>query len=298
MILAGVMLMGLASLFLGPAPRAGAAVTPSQDACHVTSNAAPVGNCGAFKLLLRDTFNGQHAAKGSFSGCAGEGDFKCSGLKQYGTGTGSIYRSIGAYPSGWDDTATSGNDGNGGRTLGGHYRPDDTTWISPSGTDGQLHVKMYRPAAGGSNHVAALVPVKCMGLRYGKFTERLVVRTRTPGFKMAHLRYTPNEVDYPEAGGNFDHDPVSMFTHEFNESKADVAPNSAWTSWHTYSTEIVPGHIRFYLDGKLVKTVNADFPDAADWILQNESALAGSYAAKGSSVQIDTTWLTCYRYTP
>jgi hypothetical protein len=157
---------------------------------------------------------------------------------------------------------------------------------------------MYRPSAGGDNHVAAVVPRRCMDLRYGKFTERLVVRSLVNGYKMAHLRYTPNEVDYPEAGGNFHSDPVSLFTHKFNETGADVASNSAWTSFHTYSTEIVPDKIRFYFDGKLVKTVNADFPDHADWVLQNESALAGGYAAKGSSIKIDTTWVTCYAYQP
>lgn len=58
----------------------------------------------------------------------------------------------------------------------------------------------------------------------------------------------------------------------------------------------MPGQLRFYLDGKLVKTVNADFPDAADWVLQNESALGGGYAAKGSSINIDTSWVACYKY--
>jgi beta-glucanase (GH16 family) len=137
-----------------------------------------------------------------------------------------------------------------------------------------------------------------MGLRYGKFTERFRVSARTPGYKMAHLRYTPNEVDYPEAGGNFDSDPISEFTHGFSESGSDAAPNSAWTGYHTYSTEITPGHLRFYFDGKLFRTMNADFPDRADWVLQNESALAGAYAAKGSSVDVLTSWLTCYRYAP
>jgi hypothetical protein len=135
-----------------------------------------------------------------------------------------------------------------------------------------------------------------MNMQYGKFTERFIVRTRTNGYKMAHLRYTPNEVDFPEAGGNFSTDPISVFTHGFSEASADVASNGAWTSWHTASTEIVPGQLRFYLDGKRVKTVNANFPDKADWILQNESALGGGYAAKNSSVNIDTTFLTCYKY--
>lgn len=286
--------------FLGGS-RAGAAdVFPSQDACHVTSNASPAGDCGAFKLLDRETFNGYTVPLGSFTGCAGDGDFKCSGLKSKYAHT---YGTLGAYPRGWYDTANPRNHSNGNsRTFGGEYRADDTTWIAPASSaanaDGQLHVRMYRPAGSGDNHVSAPVPLKCMNLRYGKFTERTKISARTDGFKMAHLRYSPNEIDYPEAGGNFSSDPISEFTHGFSESGADAAGNSAWTSWHTYSLEIVPGHVRFYFDGKLFKTVNADFPDATDWVLQNESSLSGGYAAHGASVQIDTSWLTCYRYAP
>jgi hypothetical protein len=289
----------IGALFLGPASPAGAAVTPSQDACHVTNNSAPVGNCGSFRQVYRDSFNpGGVVASvplGAFSSCAGDGDFHCAGLKaKYRH----YYDTLGAYPNGWGDTADPSNHSNGNnRTFGGKYDPPTTTSVTSSSTgDGIMRVHMWRSANGGSNHVAAPVPLRCMGLRYGKFTERLRISATTPGYKMAHLRYTPNEVDYPEAGGNFDTDPVSEFTHGFAESGADAAGNAAWTGWHTYSTEIVPGHLRFYYDGKLFKTVNADFPDAADWILQNESALDGKYAAKGSSVNVDSSWLTCYRY--
>lgn len=277
---------------LGTGSSNAADVVPSQDACATTNNNTPLGNCGPFTQLWRDNFNGADAAVGKFSNCAGDGDFRCEGL----AGT-RYYDTVGAYPSGWEDTAKSGNDGNGGRTLGGYYRPENTVSVyTNSSGDGMMRVHMYRPSTGGSNRVAAVVPRKCMNMRYGKFTERLVVRSLTPGFKMAHLRYSPNEVDYPEAGGNFDSDPISWFTHGFYEGGNDVAPNSAWTTGHTYSQEITPGKIKFYFDGKLMNTVNADFPDKTDWVLQNESALAGSYAAAGSSVNIDTTFATCYSY--
>lgn len=265
-------------------------VFPSEDACHVTNNNTPVGNCGPFVQVYAENFNGADVALGKFKNCAGDGNFQCQGL----AGT-RYYDTLGAYPSGWDDTATSGNDGNGGRTLGGQYRPEDTTSVYTSSTgDGMMRVHMWRGT--GNIHSSAPVPRKCMNMQYGKFTERFVVRSRTNGYKMAHLRYTPNEVDYPEAGGNFSTDPISVFTHGFSEASGDAAGNSAWTTGHTYSTEIVPGQLRFYFDGKLFKTVNANFPDKADWILQNESALGGGYAAKNSSVDIDTTFLTCYKY--
>lgn len=252
---------------------------------------APGAHGTGFKLLYSENFNSASAKLGTFSKCAGDGDFRCAGAK----GT-RYYDTIGVYPNGWPDTATSGADGNGGRSVGGYYRPQDTVSVVRNGTDGQLRVRLWRPAAGGSLHVAAVVPRRCMNLRYGKFVERTIVRQLTPGYKMAHLRYTPNEIDYPEAGGNFKADPVSAFTHGFKESGTDVASNATWKQWHTYTTEVVPGAVRFYLDGKLKKSIKADFPDRADWVLQNESALAGAYAAPGSSVTIDTTSVACYSY--
>lgn len=272
--------------------RAQAADTfPSQDACHVTNNNTPRGNCGPFVQLYAEDFGAQDVPVGRFSSCAGDGNFKCEGLR---TSYGRYYNTLGAYPSGWPDTAASGADGNSG-PVPGYYRPESTMSVRKSGTDGQMRVVMT--SNGSVNKVAAPVPLKCMGIRYGKFSERVVVRSTTPGFKMAHLRYTPNEVDYPEAGETFASDPVSGFTHGFNESNWTAASNGSWTSWHTYSTEIVPGQLRFYFDGRLIKTVNADFPDAADWVLQNESALGRvAGAAPGSSVTIDTTWLSCYKY--
>lgn len=259
-------------------------------------NDLPQGDLPGWKQLYAENFNAVQVPVGAFSGCAGDGDHTCAGLR---AAYPRYHSTLGAYPDGWPDTATSGADGNGGRTLGGYYRPQDTmSVVRQSNGDGQMRVRMWRPAAGGAVHSAAPVPLKCMNLRYGKFSERFVVRTATPGYKMAHLHYSPDEIDYPEAGGNFATDPVSVFTHGFREYGKDVAPNSAWTSWHTYSTEITPSGVKAYLDGRLVASVSGSYPRPTPWVLQNESALAGVYAAKGSSVTIDTTWLTCYSYNP
>ncbi len=249
----------------------------------------PAYGAGTFTLVYSDSFN-ETAPQGAFSGCAGDGDFKCAGLKAAHP---HYYSTLGAYPNGWPDTATQR-----GYAQGGYYRPQSTiSVIRQSNGDGQLRVKMT--SDGTVNKVAAVVPRKCMNMRYGKFSERFVVRTRTAGFKTVPLHYGPNgeEVDYPEAGGDFSQDPISVFTHGFKESATDVAPNGSWTSWHTYTQERVPGQLRFYLDGRLVKTVGSDYPVATDWILQSESALNNQQAAAGSSVTIDTTWVSCYKYT-
>ncbi len=269
-----------------------AAVVASQDACHTTNNATPRGNCGPFTQVYADNFNGGNVPVRAFSSCAGDGNFKCAGLK---TKYPRYYSTLGAYPVGWTDTAGHNGDGNSG-PVPGDYRPDRTMSVVTNGTDGQMRVRMYY--ANGRNNVAAPVPVKC-NFRYGKVTERLIVRgPLSDRFKMAHLRYTPDEIDYPEAGSTFGSDPVMEFTHGFRESSGQAAPHSAWTSWHTYSTEIVPGQVRFYFDGRLFKTVNADYPRSAFWILQNESALGIDHVSGPVSQTIDTTWLTCYKYQP
>jgi hypothetical protein len=282
----GALLFGLTG------PWSAGAVTPSQDACKTVNNNTPRGDCGPFKQVYAENFNAQTVPVGAFSQCAGEGDFRCAGLK---TKYPRYYSTLGAYPVGWTDTAGHNGDGNSG-PVPGDYRPDKTMSVIKSSTgDGQMRVRMTY--SGGRNQVAAVVPVKC-NFRYGKVTERFIVRgPLSDRFKMAHLRYTPDEIDYPEAGGTFK-DPIYEYTHGFASSAAQAAPNSAWTSWHTYSTEITPGKVKFYFDGKLFKTVSGDYPRSAFWILQNESALGVSRVSGPTSQVIDTTWLTCYKYQP
>lgn len=281
--------MGLAYAGLVPAEAA-----TYDDVCVNKSapKSAPKGNCGAFTQVYRETFN-TSVPLGTFKNCGGDWDYKCEGAR----GT-RYYDTLGAYPNGWPDTATSGADGNGGRSFGGYYRPQDTMSVirSLDGKDGKLRVHMWRPASGGSVHSAAPVPTKCMNIRYGKFTERTAVWSPTNGYKMAHLHYTPDEIDYPEAGGNFATDPIYAYTHGFASSSTYVAPQSAWKTYHTFSTEILPGKVKIYYDNKLIRTINGDYPEETPWVLQNEAALAGGYAQPGSYSNIDTTWITCYKY--
>src|SRR5574337_265782 len=101
-----------------PSPAHAADTFPSQDACHVTNNNAPSGNCGSFTQVYRENFNAQQVPVGTFKSCAGDGDFKCAGA----AGT-RYYTALGAYPRGWYDTANPKNHSNGNdRTFGGEYR--------------------------------------------------------------------------------------------------------------------------------------------------------------------------------
>lgn len=281
------------ALLCAAVPASAADTFPSADACHAVNNNMPSGNCGKFKQVTALNFNAVQVPAGAFSGCV-DGSFACSGLKSRYP---SYYNTLGAYPSGWPDTAGNGADGNSGPVPGEYHPEKAVSVIKTAAGDGQLQVHMT--STGSQNSVAALVPRQCT-FRYGKFTERTQVSSLNRRFKMAHLHYAPEEIDYPEAGGSFGQDPVSEFTHGFSESGADAAGNSAWTGWHTYSQEVVPGQVRFYYDGRLFKTVKADFPKTTEWVLQNESALGvstGYVSGQPLSVDIRTTWLTCYSYT-
>lgn len=122
-------------------------------------------------------------------------------------------------------------------------------------------------------------------------------RERDPGFKLAHLFYEdPYEMDFPEAG-SFQDDTLEAFTHPSEES---VDTGAAWLNVsHTTSIEWTPGQVGYYLDGKLVRTASSQISDVPmDWVLQNESALSGAYAAVGAHATIATTWVTCYSCTP
>lgn len=248
--------------------------------------ASPPAHGATYTEIYRESFN-TPLSVGRFKTCAGDYDYRCAGLK----GT-HYYDTLGAYPSGWPDTATQR-----GYNQGGYYRPESTvSVVKQSNGDGQLRVKMT--SDGATNKVAALVPRKCMNLRYGKFSERFIVRSTGKGFKMAHLHFGPNEeeIDYPEAGGSFATDPVSVFLHTYTEYGKDVAPNATWRGWHTYTQTIRPDGTRFYLDGALVAYNSKQYPVTTPWVLQNESALDGTEAPAGSSVTIDTTWIACSSY--
>jgi len=289
LMVAGV-LAGAAALATAPANAAD--TFPSQDACGVINNNMPSGNCGPFTQTFKENFNGDTVPLGSFSDCNHNVDTAaayCGGLASYPE----YYANWWAYPTGWDDTAKSGADGNGGAPYGGAYRADKVTSVSPNGYDGTgtMKVDMYRPSTGTDNYVAAMVPRKCMQQRYGKYSERWKVTRNDGGFKSAHLFYEGGqEIDYPE---NDYGQQISAYTHP---QGGNWDTNVNWTgAAHTTSIEWTPNTVKFYLDGKLVGQGSTAMPTAS-WILQNESSIMGPYAARGAHSVLETTWVTCYKY--
>ncbi|MGW0550298.1 glycoside hydrolase family 16 protein [Streptomyces altiplanensis] len=270
------------------------AVTSSQDACRTVGDSMPRGDCGPFRQVFAENFNGDTVPLGSFSDCDHHADTKdayCAGLE------GTYRDEWWAYPSGWQDTATSGADGNSVRSVGGAYHPEDTVSVGPAGNgDGRMSIRMWRPEDGGPVHAAAVVPKKLMEQTYGKFSERFRVVKAAPGYKSAHLWYGDGcEIDYPEQNWT---DTITAFTHPCDGGRQDMfATGARWTDWHTTSVEWTPDEIRYYLDGALVGSSTRGVPSGPlSWILQNESALYGPPAAPGSSAQLDITWVAGYAY--
>lgn len=276
------------------------AFSPTSSAAPVASNTMPTGDLAGWRQVWADNFNSAVAAPvkvGSFSGCNNNADRSnayCSGL------SGKWRDTLWAYPSGWEDTANSGADGNGGAPYGGTYEPQKTVSIG-KGYDGggTLKVAMYRPAGGGNNVVAAVVPKKCMDLRDGRYSARVKVTQANPGFKSAWLRYEGGgaEVDYPEVDDYSDSN-VAMFNHGGGEW--NVQTSAYMTTAHTYTWERRGGTVTVYLDGKKLRSGGTSLTTSS-WVWQNESRIIGNsklsnrgYAKPGAKATLEITWATCY----
>lgn len=201
----------------------------------------------------------------------------------------------GAYPAGWPDTATER-----GNSVGGHYDPGGTTWIS----GGQMHIKMFRDS-GGDVHSSAMVPLAAFGKTYGKYVETFQVESPSTatGYKSAHLLYSTgtqnNEVDYPEA--QWDDPQIYAFTHirQYTTAQESFPSGVSWSGWHTSEIDWTPTALTFYMDGRQIGTTSAHVPsDPLKWVLQNETALNGEVPAIGSSAQMDISYVAYYSYTP
>lgn len=275
---------------LSLAPGASGATTP---------NTMPTGDIAGWHQVWAENFNSAVAAPvkvGKFSGCnhnADRSNAYCSGL------TGRWRDTLWAYPSGWEDTANSGADGNGGAPYGGTYEPQKTVSIG-KGYDGggTLKVAMYRPAGGGNNVVGTVVPKKCMNLRDGRYSARVKVTQANPGFKSAWLRYEGGaEVDYPEVDDYTDSN-VAMFNHGGGEW--NVQTSAHMTTAHTYTWERRGGTVTVYLDGKKLRSGGTSLTTSS-WVWQNESRIIGNsrlsnrgYAKPGAKATLEVTWATCY----
>ncbi|MFI8942741.1 glycoside hydrolase family 16 protein [Streptomyces syringium] len=244
---------------------------------------APAEAAPSWKLRFSDSFN-VPVARGGFADCGHSVDTPrayCGKLPA------KVRAAWWAYPAGWPDTATQR-----GYPVGGYYDPATTLSIS----DGRLHIRMWRGPTG-SVHSAAVVPKAMMGQRYGRYEERFRVSRAAVGYKSAHLLWPADdaacpgcEIDFPEQEWTTT---IHAFTHPKGGGPQDAFDSGArWTAWHTAVTEWTPGHVRYYLDGRLIGHSTRGVPDRPmSWIIQNESALNGDQARPNSWAQMDIAWV-------
>ncbi|MCQ4041078.1 glycoside hydrolase family 16 protein [Streptantibioticus rubrisoli] len=244
-----------------------------------------------FRLIFSDAFN-IPTKLGSFRDCDHNTDTPqayCGGLD------GSVSANWWAYPAGWPDTATEW-----GYRVGGYYHPEDTVWIAPSAWgDGQMHIRMYRPADGGPVHSATVVPKKAMRLKYGRYEIRERVSHVGVGFKSAQLLWPVggggcSEIDFPEnshdvAPSAYDH-PADCGPQDWFDTRV------AWTAWHTYTITWLPSGVAFGLDGRVIGVSRYSPRTPMDWDIQNESSLDGETARPGSWDQIDISYVRVWSY--
>jgi hypothetical protein len=258
-------------------------------------NSLPKGDLPGWHQVYAENFNAAVKAPvpvGKFTGCNHNADTPaayCSGLP-----AGHWRDTLWAYPSGWDDTARSGADGNDGAPYGGTYEPQRTVSVG-KGYDGggTLRVHMSAgPTAGSPNVVGTVVPRKCMDLADGRYSARVKVTKADDGFKSAWLRYegARAEVDFPEVDG-YKSSNVAAFVHPGGNN---IQTSARMTTAHTYTWERRGGTVTFYLDNVKLRS----FPTrltTSSWIWQNESRIeSGDYADPGDSATLETTWATCY----
>ena len=123
---------------------------------------------------------------------------------------------------------------------------------------------MFMHADNGQYLGAAIVPVTSNPSQtYGRYVVKFRTDHAFSGYGAAFLlwpndnNWSEGEIDFPEAP--FDAR-LALHDHCLNgnpsQSCYDAETAYSWTSWHTATTEWVPGQVRFYIDGTLVGQSN------------------------------------------
>lgn len=201
---------------------------------------------------------------------------------------GTVYQSKwGVYLDGWKDTSKNGT-----------YMPSKVLSVSGGVLDYYIHTE------NNVRMVSAPLPKLPAPQTYGRYSVRFK-SDPIAGYKNAWLLWPDSEVwsdgeiDFPE--GNLD-GTIEGFSHCVgNPEQNCLAINTGkpFTSWHTATTEWIPGRVTFYLDGIQVGTTTSGVPNKPmHWVLQTETNLEGIIpdASAAGHVQID--WVAAYSYCP
>ncbi|HEX8226929.1 MAG TPA: glycoside hydrolase family 16 protein [Candidatus Saccharimonadales bacterium] len=159
-----------------------------------------------------------------------------------------------------------------------------TTSVSDTTASAGKAVKFPAPATTPTTPSGEAMPIgNLLGQLYGRYSIRFKA-TAAAGQGTAMIVWpssdiwSDGEIDYPE--GNFD-DTIHVYHHPTPCDMDDIKPpnhcgspdslgtRASWYQWHTATTEWTPTAIRYYLDGRIIKTVTHDIPKTTHhWTLQ------------------------------
>jgi beta-glucanase (GH16 family) len=197
----------------------------------------------------------------------------------------------------------SGYSGFGDTSNKGVYDPNRVL----SAHDGYLDI--YLRTASGKPRVAAPMPNGYKPQTYGRYAVRF--RTDTlPGYKLAFLlwptsnNWNEGEVDWPDgvAAGKTYAASAIRGSMQYGQMSFEGPPHSAaptmGTGWHVAVTEWTAGHVRWYMDGKLIgQTSNtAGVPNTPmRWTLQTETNVDSTPVSSSVHGHIDVDWVVQYK---
>lgn len=238
---------------------------------------------------------------GTFANCSEGAPYVCTSLPK------TLQSQWWAYPTGWPDTAESGQLGT--YKVGGYYEPQSNVSIA----NGVMTIN--ESDTNGVNSVATVVPKAGIDLTYGRYVETTRVTEAPTGYKSAHLLWPDNadttaqqnsgaEIDFPE--GDWNDAPANggdayVYDHPAGNPSNQLAAdcNCKWSAWNTYTIDWWPGNLTVYVnDGNsILHATGANVPTMAmDWIIQNESSLDGQSAVSGSHAQMQIKYIEVDKY--
>jgi beta-glucanase (GH16 family) len=153
---------------------------------------------------------------------------------------------------------------------------------------------------GGSPLVAAALP-KGANQTYGRYTVRFRADA-VAGYKTAWLLWPDANVRWPD-GGEIDfpegslNGSINAFMH-FDNPNGGQSPfetSTGYPTWHTATTEWLPGKVTFILDDKVIGVATKQVPAASmHYVLQTETNIGGAAPPASAAGNVQVDWITIY----
>ena len=176
------------------------------------------------------------------------------------------------------------------------YRPDQVLSVSNGALDFYLHNVDGKPAGANPSPV---LPSGTVYQTYGRYSARLKVDTPTLSeYHIAFLLWPKSELWPTDGEEDFPEGALSSTSHAYAHyarstgGQNGVDTGVAFTDWHVYTLEWLPGHARFYLDDDLVLDSTKFVPaKPMRWQLQTETDGNGK-----NSGHLLVDWVSIWSY--